>query len=335
MIRSPYPRHYDALATHRCRGHRGPHRAGRPLHVLGAAAAVVMLLATRSVGDAQQLGDRYVVQPGDTLSAIARSTGLALEQLAAANQLADPDFIVAGQVLELTRVAQTLAGTYTVRAGDTLSGIAAANGVPLDALAAWNAIADPDVIAAGAVLRLLGGGDPPVILRPTIDWIGSPNYEPGWPSGPPIALVLHTMGGSLAGAEGQFVNAGSEVSAHFGIGVGGRVHQYVDLGDRAWANGILEDGHLWPGRPGVNPNDVTISIETEDLGSTLEPVSDAQYEATLAVARDVVGRHPTIRYLVTHRAIAPLTRRNDPGDRWLLTGRFTALANALKLIPVE
>src|SRR3989304_5142406 len=44
-------------------------------------------------------GVRYVVQPGDTLSAIARRFGTTVAAIASANTLADPDEIVVGRVL--------------------------------------------------------------------------------------------------------------------------------------------------------------------------------------------------------------------------------------------
>jgi rare lipoprotein A len=44
-------------------------------------------------------GGTYVVQPGDTLSGIAAQLGTTVEDLAAANGIADPDLIYAGQKL--------------------------------------------------------------------------------------------------------------------------------------------------------------------------------------------------------------------------------------------
>ena len=81
----------------------------------------------------------------------------------------------------------------------------------------------------------------------------------------------------------------------------------------------------------MNPNELSVSIETEDLGDPDQPVTEAQYQATLRIGRLVLSRYPSIRYLVTHRAISPRTRPDDPGVRWLENGRLAALAVTLGL----
>jgi LysM repeat protein len=111
---------------------------------------------------------RYVVQPGDTLSGIAAALAVrgGWPALYVANRNVigpDPDVIHPGTVLALpTRAVQT---RYTVRAGDTLSGIAAA----LAVRGGWRALyaadrnvigPDPDAIHPGTVLVLPGGPSP-------------------------------------------------------------------------------------------------------------------------------------------------------------------------------
>ncbi len=44
---------------------------------------------------------KYTVRPGDTLRTIAEQFGVTVGELIAANQLADPDALVAGQALAI------------------------------------------------------------------------------------------------------------------------------------------------------------------------------------------------------------------------------------------
>ena len=225
--------------------------------------------------------------------------------------------------------------TYPVQPGETLGGIADAVGIPIRRLAALNNLANPDVIRAGQVLRL-SGGQPPgerggIRPAPVARRVGSPNYWPGRPHGPPIALVVHTMAGRLVGADAWFADPRSQVSAHYGVGLDGRIHQYVGLQDRAWANGATEPGSTWPGPAGLNPNHLTVSIEVEDRGDPGRPMTEAQYRGVLAAGRLALSRYPQIRYLVTHRAISPRSRPDDPGRRWMQRDHFARLAAALGL----
>jgi N-acetylmuramoyl-L-alanine amidase len=167
-------------------------------------------------------------------------------------------------------------------------------------------------------------------VRP-VKWVGSPHHFDGRQGQIPIALVIHTMGGTLAGTDGWFNNPTSQVSAHYGIGLSGEIHQYVRLEDGAWANGVLEAGNHWPGPAGVNPNLLSVSIETEDLGNGAQEVTEEQYQATLQMGRVALAKYPTILYLLTHSVISPQSRPVCCGPRWVASGRFQALADALAL----
>lgn len=48
-------------------------------------------------------------------------------------------------------------------------------------------------------------------------------------------LVLHIMQGTLDGSDSWFRNPKAQASAHFGVGKDGRIYQWVDTADRAWA----------------------------------------------------------------------------------------------------
>lgn len=175
---------------------------------------------------------------------------------------------------------------------------------------------DVSIVIAGVTYRgTLAPDPPPPPPPPPIVQVPSPNHWTGRDGHNPIAIVLHTMGGSLSGCDAWFKNPASQVSSHYGVGITGAIHQYVGLSDAAWANGLLEDGNQWMGPAGVNPNNMTCSIETEDVGVTNVPA--AQYSSVLALCQRIKARFPnTIKYLITHRVISPKSRPNCPGKRW-------------------
>ena len=171
----------------------------------------------------------------------------------------------------------------------------------------------------------------------------SANSWCGRPYGPPIAFVLHTQAGGESGTVAEFLSSSSQFSAHYAVGLDGSLDCLIDLGDRAWGNGILEPGNQWTAitddcgiDPSLNPNQVTVSCETEDLGDANQPVTDNQYTAVLYAAWEAKLRYPTaLRYLVRHADISPQSRANCPGDRWMRSGRFQSLADTLGLKTVS
>jgi LysM repeat protein len=103
-----------------------------------------------------------IVEPGDSLSAIAAQFGVSLSDLIAANPGVNPDLIYPGQVLNLpggvksTPVAAP-SGQVTqciVEPGDSLSGIAKQFGVDLQKLITLNGIVNAHLIYPGQVLNL-------------------------------------------------------------------------------------------------------------------------------------------------------------------------------------
>jgi len=118
------------------------------------------ILTIPEAGTASSGGAGYVVQPGDTLSGIAVRSGVSLAALAAANNLSLSYHVWIGQRLAIPGSAAagppaaSGAGSYTVRPGDTLSGIAAQYGLSTDALAAANGITNLHLLFAGSVLQI-------------------------------------------------------------------------------------------------------------------------------------------------------------------------------------
>jgi N-acetylmuramoyl-L-alanine amidase len=162
-------------------------------------------------------------------------------------------------------------------------------------------------------------------------WVGSPNFTEGRAGGD-VAIVLHTMAGRLTSTDSWFKQAASQVSSHFGVGLKGEKHQYVDLADSAWANGILEQGNRWFGRFGSAwPNGRTWSIETEDTDDAHPnhdaPVTDAEAQAVLDCCRLILAREHQF-VLTGHHIISPQSRARCPGPRWT-SGRMQELAKTL------
>lgn len=99
----------------------------------------------------------YVIQPGDTLSGIAQRFGTTVSALADLNGISDPDKIYAGNTIRVPENGSSGSSGpvyYTIRPGDTLSGIALKYGTTVSALADLNGISNPDKIYAGSRIRI-------------------------------------------------------------------------------------------------------------------------------------------------------------------------------------
>jgi LysM repeat protein len=124
----------------------------------------------------------HVVQRGETLYSIARRYGVSVGAICAANSIADPSLIYAGQQLVIPGTggsgapAPPSGGTHVVRPGENLYRIALRYGTTILALAKANGISDPTQIRVGQTLVIPGGAGPPAA-----------------PSSPPAAGQTHTV----------------------------------------------------------------------------------------------------------------------------------------------
>ena len=110
----------------------------------------------------------YTVQTGNTLSGIAYKYGVTVSQLQQWNNISNPNLIYTGQVLKIYQMSEGQASgknrtssssnssytTYTVQAGNTLSGIAYRYGVTVSQLQQWNNIPNPNQIYIGQILNI-------------------------------------------------------------------------------------------------------------------------------------------------------------------------------------
>jgi N-acetylmuramoyl-L-alanine amidase len=144
--------------------------------MIGAAAAALATLFAAAPADAYVA---HTVQPGETLWSIAAASNFTTRSLAAANGLPETAQVVAGQTIQIpseyeastalqgsapaaapAAPAPASGGGYSVQWGDTLSAIAARNGVSVRALAAANGLDPAGTLVAGTSLTLPGGGAP-------------------------------------------------------------------------------------------------------------------------------------------------------------------------------
>lgn len=100
----------------------------------------------------------YIVKVGDTLSQIALRYGTTVTEIARLNNIKNVNLIYPGQVLEIitnsnnSQENQANRIIYTIRYGDTLSGIAKRYGASIQNLVNWNNIKNPNLIYAGNTL---------------------------------------------------------------------------------------------------------------------------------------------------------------------------------------
>jgi N-acetylmuramoyl-L-alanine amidase len=103
-------------------------------------------------------------------------------------------------------------------------------------------------------------------------------------------VVLHIMEGTLDGSDAWFRNTKSQASAHFGVGKDGRIYQWVDTKDRAWAESA--GNRTW------------LSIEHEGRsGDSLTPAQLAATARIVAWMHQVHGFPLQITDSVTGRGI--------------------------------
>jgi N-acetylmuramoyl-L-alanine amidase len=223
----------------------------------------------------------------------------------------------AAAVLVVAAAGATAAGAHgiVVRPGDTLSSVAAANGVATGDLAAANGIADPNLVVAGTVLHLparpyrvgpgdtlssiaaahgvtVGGlvaanglADPNVLAVGTVLTIpagGGPTGAPAATAAPGAAVAAPAAAPPTGGGTAYTVVAGdtlSGIAARFGVSVASVTS----------ANGIADAGLIVPGRTLRIPDPPTIAerLAADPARAALGPTFD-QWASAYGVPADLL-----------------------------------------------
>ncbi len=261
----------------------------------------------------------HVVQPGETLAQIAERYGFPIETLMDVNGIKNPDNIQAGQVLKIPGFAsddlkpQPVAAhpgkTHTVVAGDTLSRIAAENGVSVTALKDINGL-ERDLIFVGQVLKIPGAAvateAPP--LQPAVTYTVKP-------------------GDTLSGIAGQFGVPAAAISE---------------------ANGVLNPNAIFPGQvltipgaaPAAGPAAPQPTVHIVQEGETLARIA-AKYgvpvkrlgDANNLADHDVI--HPGERLVIPNAATPSQTTGYASRTHTVAAGETLGMIAERYTVPVK
>jgi soluble lytic murein transglycosylase-like protein len=189
--------------------------------------AVLTIVALNSGPAAAEVA--HTVQPGETLWWIAASNNLTTRALAAYNGVSPDSNVILGGTVKVPTVGEAASalsgaapqgtapaasggstgappplGGYTVKPGDTLTGIAAQAGVPVGAVAAMNGLPADSHVIAGTALKLPTGAPQASAPQPqpTVVPKASPQPTAGRTNSSEISQIAaqHGVPGSLASA---------------------------------------------------------------------------------------------------------------------------------------
>jgi N-acetyl-anhydromuramyl-L-alanine amidase AmpD len=173
-----------------------------------------------------------------------------------------------------------------------------------------------------------------------IEWKGSPNFWYGRAGQSAIAIVDHIMQGTMESTNGWFKSRRSEASTHFGVARDGRIWQWVEVENTAWANGVMQNPDpsvAWLAEcrnENINPNTRTISIEHE--GYSGKPFTEEQYQATLWLHKYLCVTYniaPDREQIVGHYQIQARDRAGCPGATFPWERLMNELTSAVNLPP--
>lgn len=126
---------------------------------------------------------------------------------------------------------------------------------------------------------------------PAAVWKGSPNYSPGGIA--PIGLILHVIVGRIEDADAVFQNAGNQTSAHFGVAKDGRVWQWVDTNNRAYAE-VAGNSSYWSVETEGYPTEALTEVQCQkiaELYNWLRTLVPIPYQLANAPGEHGFGTH--------------------------------------------
>ncbi len=148
-----------------------------PLHLrilIGLTLALSLLLGAVSAA-AQETGPVYIVQPGDTLSAIARTFGTTVQELMELNGLQDPGSLQSGQRLRIPGF-EGVSGVLEFQPlalGEGLQSVSWETGTQRGDLVRLNRVLNPDRLYVGQeIIRPVAEQNPRGVQNGAVESIG-------------------------------------------------------------------------------------------------------------------------------------------------------------------
>ena len=235
----------DALQPQKSKG--AATQNGSTVREAMAASAAARAAAVAAVTAVTAAPDTYIVQAGDTISAIAGRHGLATASVLALNGLSWSSLIFPGQELRLASAASSAApapastpppapaatsaaSSYTIVGGDTISGIARRFGVSTQSVLTANGLSGSSIIYPGQSVTIPGSGAPALNAVP----VAAVSAAPAAPAAvAPVAGNYLIVSGDTVG----------KIAARFGI----------STQDLLAANGLSATSVIYAGRSLVIP----------------------------------------------------------------------------------
>ena len=139
----------------------------------------------------------------------------------------------------------------------------------------------------------------------------SPNFDERPKDTPVDILIMHYTGmESGAGAVARLCDPAARVSSHYTVDEDGTIFAHVPEECRAWHAGVS----YWAGARDINGRSIGIEIVNPGHEFGYRSFPDAQIEAVISLAREIVDRHGIAKARVLgHSDVAP-ARKIDPGE---------------------
>lgn len=283
---------------------------GFPRRGLAGAFALVLIWATPATA-----GVPHTVEPGETLWSIAAASNLTTRALAAANGLPETAQVVVGETVTIPSESEAAvalglgggrvvtgpsisaggpppSGAYTVRPGDTLTGIAARSGVTAGQVAFMNGLAPDARVSIGTVLKLPAGAVPTAgTVAPTPQ---AARVVPAAPPVPTAGRVTAAEIGRIASAHGVSPSLASAV-AWQESGFNNRLVSSANArgvmqilpGTWSWVEGTIARRRLDPTSPAENVHAGVMYLDRliRDVGGDERRAVAGYYQGPASVSR--------------------------------------------------